>query len=54
VRLLTTAQRNYKYVVVAVEYFIKWIEAKPLVKIHVEGLRRFFWQNIICWFGVAR
>jgi hypothetical protein len=25
---LTTAQGNYKYAVVAVEYFAKWIEAK--------------------------
>jgi hypothetical protein len=39
---LTTAQGNYKYVVVAVEYFIKWIEAKPLVTIAAAGLRRFF------------
>jgi hypothetical protein len=51
---LTTAQGNYKYVVVAVEYFIKWIEAKPLVTIAAAGLRRLFWQNIICHFKVSR
>jgi hypothetical protein len=39
---LTTAQGNYKYVVVAVEYFTKWIEVKPLVNIAAVGLRRFF------------
>jgi hypothetical protein len=44
---LTTAQGNYKYAVVAVEYFTKWIEAKSLVNIAVVGLKRFFWQNII-------
>jgi hypothetical protein len=48
----TTAQANYKYEVVAVEYFTKWIEAKPLVNIAAAQLKRFFWQNIICHFGV--
>jgi hypothetical protein len=39
---LTTAQGNYKYAVVAVEYFTKWIEVKPLVTITTAGLVRFF------------
>jgi hypothetical protein len=39
---LTVAQGNYKYVVVAVEYFIKCIEVKPLVNIATAGLKRFF------------
>jgi hypothetical protein len=51
---LTTTQGNYKYVVMAVEYFTKWIEAKPLVTIAAVGLKRFFWQNIICRFGVPK
>jgi hypothetical protein len=54
VRLLITAQGNYQFVVVAVEYFRKWVEAKPLVNIATVGLKRFFWQNIICQFGVPR
>jgi hypothetical protein len=40
---LTMAQENYKYAVVAIEYFTKWIEAKPLVNIAATGLKRFFW-----------
>jgi hypothetical protein len=51
---LTTAQGNYKYVVVAVEYFNKWIEVKPLVNLASVWLKRFFWQNIICRFRVSR
>jgi hypothetical protein len=39
---LTTAQGNYKYAVVAVEYFTKWIEAKPLVNIATVGLKIVF------------
>ena len=38
----------------AVENFTKWIEAKPLVNITSESVRKFFWQNIICRFGVPR
>jgi hypothetical protein len=51
---LIIAQGNYKYAVVAVEYFIKWIEAKPVVNIAAVGLKRFFWQNIICHSGVPK
>jgi hypothetical protein len=39
---------------VAVEHFTKWIEEKPLVNIAAVGLERFFWQNIIYYFGVLR
>jgi hypothetical protein len=38
---LTTAQGNYKYAVVVVEYFTKRIEVKPLVNIVTAGLKRF-------------
>jgi hypothetical protein len=51
---LTTGQGNYKYAVVVVEYFIKWIEVKPLVNIAAVGPKRFFGQNIICRFGVPK
>jgi hypothetical protein len=40
--------------VVVVEYFTKWIDVKSLVNITAAGLKRFFWQNIICHFGVPR
>jgi hypothetical protein len=52
--LLTTTKGYYKYTLVVVEYFTKWIEVKPLVNVTVVGLTRFFWQNIICYFGVPR
>jgi hypothetical protein len=51
---LTTTQGKYKYTVVVVEYFTKWIEVKPLVNRVATGFKRFFWQNIICHFGVPR
>jgi hypothetical protein len=51
---LPPAQGNLKYVVVAVEYFSKWIEAKPLAKITLAIIQKFFWQNIVCRFGVPK
>jgi hypothetical protein len=51
---LPPAQGNLKYVVVAVEYFSKWIEAKPLDSITSVTVQKFFWQNIVCHFGVPK
>ena len=39
---------------VAIEYFTTWIEAKPLATITSESVKKFFWQTIICRFGVPR
>jgi hypothetical protein len=39
---LPPAQGNLKYVVVAVEYFSKWIEAKPLATITSVAVQKFF------------
>jgi transposase InsO family protein len=51
---LPPAQGNLKYVVVAVEYFSKWIEAQPLATITSTTVQKFFWQNIVCRFGVPK
>jgi hypothetical protein len=51
---LPSAQGNLKYVVVALEYFSKWIEAKPLATITSAIVQNFFWQNIVCRFGVPK
>jgi hypothetical protein len=39
---------------VAVEYFSKWIEAKPLATITSVTVQKFFWQNIVCRFSVPK
>ena len=51
---LSPSQVGNKFVVVAIEYFTRWIEAKPLATITSETVKKFFWQNIICRFGVPR
>jgi hypothetical protein len=51
---LPPAQGNLRYVVVAVEYFSKWIEAKPLATITSVTVQKLFWQNIVCRFDVPK
>jgi hypothetical protein len=52
--MLTPAQGNYTFIVVAVEYFTKWVEVKPLTNISSTSIKKFFWQNNICYYGVPR
>ncbi|XP_076882850.1 uncharacterized protein LOC143531435 [Bidens hawaiensis] len=41
-----------KFLVVAIDYFTKWVEAKPLRTITGERIKRFVWENIVCRFGL--
>ncbi|XP_063950861.1 uncharacterized protein LOC135153043 [Daucus carota subsp. sativus] len=49
---LASAQK--KFLIVAIDYFTKWIEAKPLAKITTKQVAQFFWENIICRYGIPR
>ncbi|GJV73041.1 reverse transcriptase domain-containing protein [Tanacetum coccineum] len=51
---LPQAVERIKYVIVAIDYFTKWIEAKPLAKITSKDVIRFVLDNIICRFGLRR
>jgi len=46
------AVKQFKFLIVAVEYFTKWIEAEPVAVISGGRIREFIWKNIICRFGV--
>ena len=54
VGLLPPSQGVNKFAVVAIEYFTRWIKAKPLAKITSRIIKKFFWQNVIYRFGVPR
>ncbi|RDX91253.1 Pro-Pol polyprotein, partial [Mucuna pruriens] len=41
-----------KLLIVAVDYFTKWIEAEPIVTITVERVKHFLWKKIVCRFGI--
>jgi hypothetical protein len=51
---LPTTQGNCRFAAVVVDYFTKWVEAKPLANIKAPTIQKFFWQNIIYRFGVPR
>ena len=43
-----------KFIVVVVDYFIKWAKAEPLATITKQKVRNFVWRAIICRFGISR
>ena len=43
-----------KFIIVAVDYFTKWVEAEPLATITEQKIRNFVWRAIICRFGILR
>nr|XP_023900876.1 uncharacterized protein LOC112012715 [Quercus suber] len=49
-----TGTRQMKFLVVGIDYFTKWVEAEPLVKITQQNVKNFVWKDIVCRFGVPR
>ncbi|GJX02421.1 reverse transcriptase domain-containing protein [Tanacetum coccineum] len=41
-----------KFLIVAIDYFTKWIEAKPVATITGSHIKKFMWDNIVCRFGL--
>ncbi|XP_074355650.1 uncharacterized protein LOC141695291 [Apium graveolens] len=52
--LFPIASGRRKFIVVAIDYFKKWIEAKTLAKITTKHITQFFWENMIYRFGIPR
>nr|KYP40253.1 Transposon Ty3-I Gag-Pol polyprotein [Cajanus cajan] len=47
------AKGQLKFLLVAIDYFTKRIEACPLAKITTKNVQRFTWRNIIYRFGIS-
>nr|GEU51094.1 reverse transcriptase domain-containing protein [Tanacetum cinerariifolium] len=43
-----------KFLIVAMDYFTKWIEAKAVATITSGQVKKFVWDNIVCRFGLPR
>ena len=52
VGLLPQGKGQVKFLLVAIDYFIKWVEVEALTTITEARIQSFVWKNIICKFGI--
>ena len=52
IRSLFDGQSIEKFVMVAFEYFAKWLEAKDVTIITQRSMAKFLWEHVICSFRV--
>ena len=48
------AVKQQKFLVVGIDYFTKWVEAKALATITEKNIWNFVWKNIICRYKIPR
>nr|XP_043615921.1 uncharacterized protein LOC122587823 [Erigeron canadensis] len=46
------APGGFKFLIVTIDYFTKWVEAKALVSISGKQVKKFVWDNIVYRFGL--
>ncbi|GKE10908.1 reverse transcriptase domain-containing protein [Tanacetum coccineum] len=51
---LSQPSGKLKFVIVAIDYFTKWIKAKLLARITGKDVKKFVWDNIVFRFGLPR
>ena len=51
---LPIGRRQLRFLVVAIDYFTKWVEAEPLATITERNIQNFVWKAMICRFGIPR
>nr|CAH66588.1 OSIGBa0111E13.6 [Oryza sativa] len=54
IRPFPMGRNGYKFAIVAVEYFSRWIEVEPLGAITSAAVQKFVWKNIVCYFRVPK
>ena len=52
--LLPMGKSQCKFIIVAVDYFTKWVEAEPLATITEQKIRNFVLRSIICRFCIPK
>jgi len=52
--VIPKASNGHEYVLVAIDYFTKWVETASYESIAQAVVARFLKHNIICYYGVLR
>ena len=52
VGFLPTGAAQKKFLLIATDYFSKWVEIEAYVNIKDKDVFKFTWKNIVCWFGI--
>ena len=53
-RPFPTVVQQLKFLLVGIDYFTKWVEAKALATIMEKNIQSFVWRCIICRFDIPR
>ena len=51
---LPLGKRQVKFLLIAIDYFTKWVKAKPLTVITEDKIQTFVWKNIVYRFRIPR
>ena len=51
---LPQGKKQVKFLLIAINYFTKWVEAKALATITEAKVRSFVWKNIVCRFRIPQ
>lgn len=46
------ASNGHQYIIVAIDYFTKWVEAASLAHVTMKNMARFVQRDIICQYSV--
>ena len=51
---LPVIENNNRYIIVAIDYFTKWVEAKAVIDCKANTTANFIYENIICKHGAPQ
>ena len=51
---LPQGKRQIKFLLIAIDYFMKWVEAEVVAMIIEAKVQNFVWKNIVCRFEIPR